>query len=370
MIYLHIPFCRQACVYCDFHFNTSLRYVTEVTDAMHREIELRKTEIPKKINSIYFGGGTPSVLNPKKIKVFIDQIEALFELHPNAEITLEANPDDLNDDYLKGIKEAGINRLSIGIQSFSDSALRFMNRSHDAKSGIEAVERAFKSGIEQISIDLIYGVPGTDNASWKQQIKMAASLPVNHLSSYSLTVESQTPLAKNIKLGKSPSPDETQAAEQFAILQQVAPKFGFEHYEISNLCRDGARAIHNSSYWSGQAYLGIGPSAHSFTGKERRMNVANNMQYMKGLLNYDCPHEIELIDSTTRYHELVLTGIRTSKGIDLKSIEQTGLQHSSHFYKILEKHKPKFNLKEDKVSLKSEFWIYAEKIALDFFIEK
>jgi oxygen-independent coproporphyrinogen-3 oxidase len=321
------------------------------------------------VNSIYFGGGTPSILRPKKINNFITQIQTLFDLSPKAEITMEANPDDLSPDYLAAIKEAGINRLSIGIQSFNDSDLRFMNRSHDAQTGINAVEQAFNCGIENISIDLIYGIPETNNFSWEENLEKAASLPVNHLSCYALTVEQQTPLAKSIKLGKSPAPDESQAAEQFALLQRKAPELGFEHYEVSNLCRNGARAVHNSAYWSGKPYLGIGPSAHSFTGKQRRMNVANNMKYSQGLRQDDCPHEIELINPRTRYHELVLTGIRTSRGMQIRDIKETEEIYFDYFNKTLKKHQSKFNISNDAASLKPEFWIYAERIALDFFIE-
>lgn len=370
MIYFHIPFCRHACVYCDFHFNTSLRFLPDLYQALHQEIDYRKAEIPEWCESIYFGGGTPSVLSAEQIERLINHVKQISNLSPEAEITLEANPEDLSPDYLKEIHEAGINRLSIGIQSFEDEFLNFMNRKHSAQQAIDCVNSASQIGFSDISIDLIYGIPGISNNTWINAIQKAAHLPVNHLSCYALTIEPQTPLAKKINTGKANAASDEQCSEQFEILRQKASELGFIHYEVSNFQRNNSPARHNSAYWSGKPYVGIGPSAHSFNGKQRRVNIAHNRQYFEGLLKGDCPHETEQIDSITRYHEIVLTGIRTKKGINLSEINKTGEITSGHFIHALKKHRTKFSISEKFAALNEDYWIVAENIALDFFIAK
>jgi oxygen-independent coproporphyrinogen-3 oxidase len=292
-----------------------------------------------------------------------------FSISHEVEITLEANPDDLTLEHLQFLKSLGINRLSIGVQSFREADLHFMNRAHSSQEALDCVALATRVGFERISIDLIYGTPGLSNTDWENQLRMATDLPVNHLSCYALTVEQNTPLAKQIKLGKLPNTDDEQTAQQFNILQNLAPKLGFNHYEISNLSRGNSIAIHNSGYWSGKNYIGIGPSAHSFNGYSRRMNIANNMNYIEGLKSGDCPNEIELIDSQTRYNELVLTGLRTRKGVSIAEINALGNTYLSYFSEQIAEnnYQSYFNIDSKNMCLKPQYWLRADGIASDLF---
>lgn len=369
MLYIHIPFCKQACSYCDFHFATSLVYRQEMVNAIIKEIEQRASEITTPLTSIYFGGGTPSILEKHQLEAIFSAIGNHFQLSHEVEITLEANPDDLSLEHLQFLKTLGINRLSIGIQSFREADLRFMNRAHSSLEALDCVGLATRVGFERISIDLIYGTPGLSNSDWENQLRTAIDLPVNHLSCYALTVEPNTPLAKQIRLGKLPTTDDEQTAQQFTILQELAPQLGFNHYEISNLSRGNSIAIHNSGYWSGKPYIGIGPSAHSFNGNTRRMNVPNNVKYIEGLKSGDCPNEIELIDKNTRYNELILTGLRTSKGILLSELNALGNSYLNYFNQQITENKYDAYLNKDaqKASLKPEYWLRADGIASDLF---
>jgi oxygen-independent coproporphyrinogen-3 oxidase len=315
-LYLHIPFCRQACHYCDFHFSTSQKNRAQLVEAMMIELELRKDELPgTKLDTIYFGGGTPSLLSEQELKFIFDSITKQFTIAEGAEITLEANPDDLSADYLRLLRSVPVNRLSIGIQSFRDEDLQLMNRVHSAAEGKAAVKRAQDAGFGNLTLDLIYGIPGLSDADWQQNLSTISGLGVPHLSAYCLTVEPRTALAHLVKTGKVSPVDEEQSARQFLALAEFAAANGFQHYEISNFAKEGFIAKHNSSYWFGEPYLGIGPSAHSFHGKTRRWNIANNAQYMKRIMSKAPAYEEETLSETDQFNEYVMTRLRTQWGL-------------------------------------------------------
>jgi oxygen-independent coproporphyrinogen III oxidase len=318
-LYLHIPFCKQACNYCNFHFSTSLRLKDELLEALKAEIALQKHYLDGQIiETVYFGGGTPSLLRPEEIMEIWDVIETSFPNQNLKEVTLEANPDDLSNDYLKALKSTPINRLSIGIQSFHDKDLQYMNRAHNAREADYAVKAAQDAGLDNISIDLIYGTPTMSDKEWLQNIQTALALNVTHISSYALTVEPKTALAHAIEKGKTKEPDNSQTAYQFEQLMQSLTTAGFEHYEISNFALPGKYAIHNTNYWKGKHYLGLGPSAHSYNNKSRQWNVANNAAYIKSILaEKKIPFEIEQLSFENQFNEYVMISLRTMWGADL-----------------------------------------------------
>jgi oxygen-independent coproporphyrinogen-3 oxidase len=323
-IYIHIPFCKQACHYCDFHFSTSLNNKEALVDALCAEIEIRKEYLStKEVSTIYFGGGTPSVLNKADIEKILNTISKHSTIAANAEITLEANPDDLSAQKTEALKATGINRLSIGIQSFLDEHLVLMNRSHTSAQAIDAVKQAQKAGIHNISIDLIYGLPNLSPAKWKHNLEQAFALDVPHLSAYCLTVEKKTALNKFVQNKTIILPEEPIVLEQFSELMEAAAKHNFIHYEISNFCKEGMYSKHNSSYWKNNSYLGIGPSAHSYNGTSRQWNIANNALYIKGIQSSEPAFEKEMLSEADRFNEYVMTRLRTIWGIDLTFIKTT-----------------------------------------------
>ena len=316
-IYIHIPFCRQACHYCNFHFTTSLRYKNELFTSLLKEIGLQKAYLQSEpVETIYFGGGTPSLGTMEEIQSIILKIQSCFIVSQNAEITLEANPDDITEDKLSGWKEAGINRLSIGIQSFFEEDLQWMNRAHNAQQAIANLQLA-KKYFDNITIDLIYGTPALTNERWKKNIETAISLNIPHLSCYALTVEPKTPLDKLIKHQKSADVNPDKQSEQFLLLMQWLEEAGYEHYEISNFAKPGWRSRHNSSYWRGKKYLGIGPSAHSFNRTTRQWNIANNNIYIESINKGEIPFEKEVLTTAQQLNEYIMIALRTSEGIDL-----------------------------------------------------
>jgi len=317
-IYLHIPFCKQACHYCDFHFSTSLTYKSELIQALLQEIELQKAFLDKEtIETIYFGGGTPSLLSGEEINLIIDKITNLHTVSSDAEITLEANPDDLGIEKLKALRQTPVNRFSIGIQSFFDDDLTWMNRVHRSAEAETAVKRAQDIGFENITVDLIYGYPLLTDKKWKTNLDKVFELQVPHVSAYSMTVEPRTALASFIKKKTQPPMSEGQSAEQFAQLMDAMQAHGFEHYEISNFARHGHYSRHNTNYWKGVKYLGIGPSAHSYDGEKRQWNVANNAKYMQSIDKKTIPAEIEILTESNRLNEYIMTSLRTQWGLDL-----------------------------------------------------
>ena len=319
-IYLHIPFCRQACSYCDFHFSTSLKHKDELLDAMKRELLMRNQELKIPLQSIYFGGGTPSVLSTVEIEELIDLIKSNFILDTEVEITLEANPDDLTKEKVEELANSSINRLSVGIQSFRDADLQLMNRAHNANEAEESLELISKN-FELFTLDLIYGIPGLTNEDWERNIRKALSYNPKHISAYALTVEEKTALEYQIRKKKVAPIDENLAQEQFFILKSILEEEGFEHYEISNFAKDGSYAINNTAYWKGEPYLGIGPSAHSFDQKNRSWNISNNAKYIKSIRQGVLPLEQEQLSVWESYNEYVMTGLRTMWGIRLEELK-------------------------------------------------
>lgn len=307
-----------------------------MVDAIVRELRLRNDEMPAgPWSSIYFGGGTPSLLSPKQVTQILDAATALRPLLEEAEITLEANPDDLSEEVLIALEETPINRLSIGIQSFHESDLTYMNRAHDAAQAMACIPAAQAAGFKNLTIDMIYGTPGMSDEAWRKNLQQAIAFGTPHISSYALTVEPKTALAHQIKTGQSKPVDEAQSARQMEILIDTLEAAGYEHYEISNFAKPGWRAKHNSNYWLGEAYLGVGPSAHSFDGSRiRSWNVANNALYVKAITLGDLPIEREVLTDQDRYNELVLTRLRTIWGVKLSEVEALGFK--AHFMKEVE----------------------------------
>ncbi|MEZ5014793.1 MAG: radical SAM family heme chaperone HemW [Chitinophagales bacterium] len=320
-IYIHIPFCKKACHYCNFHFSTSLHYVDRMQQALLHELALQKEYIgARSVRSIYFGGGTPSVLSAEQISSILEQIRLNYTVVSDAEITLEANPDDLDKEKLQSLFSAGINRLSIGVQSFNDDILQWMNRSHSARQAERCIADALDTGFKNITADLIYGVPQLDVATWQENIEKMVGLGVAHLSCYALTVEEKTALFHQIARHQTPAPDDLLTEAHYMRLTETMHTFGFEHYEISNFAKPGYRAVHNSAYWEGSVYLGIGPSAHSYNGVSRQWNIAHNQKYMESIEGDALPFIQETLTPTMQLNEYIMTGLRTARGISLQEI--------------------------------------------------
>ncbi|WP_282069413.1 radical SAM family heme chaperone HemW [Olleya namhaensis] len=321
-IYIHIPFCKQACHYCDFHFSTSMKKKDQLISALAKELELRKDEFKNTtVETIYFGGGTPSVLSTAELQYLIDAVYLNYKVTDDPEITLEANPDDLNEDVIIALAKSPINRLSIGIQSFFEKDLILMNRAHNAEEAKRCLQLATQY-FDNISLDLIYGIPNSTNAEWLENIQTALSFRVPHISSYALTVEPKTALASFIAKGVIDNVDDDLAHEQFHILIEALAQAGFDHYELSNFGKKGFYSKNNSAYWLGKPYLGIGPSAHSFNGDERAWNVKNNAIYITKINQEQLPLEVEVLSLNDKYNEFVMTGLRTIWGISLTAVEK------------------------------------------------
>lgn len=320
-IYIHIPFCKQACHYCDFHFSTSMKKKADMILALANELQLRAGQFQNEtIETIYFGGGTPSVLTTEEIRFLLDAVYKNYSVADNPEITLEANPDDLSISRIIELAASPINRLSIGIQSFFEDDLQMMNRAHNAAEAKTCLTEATKH-FDNISIDLIYGIPGMSHERWIQNIEIALSFGVPHISSYALTVEPKTALKKLIQTGKIAQPNDDVAQEQFSILVEMLQEQGFIHYELSNFGKPNYFSKNNSAYWLGKKYLGIGPSAHSYDGVSRSWNVSNNSLYLTSIQDNQLPSEIETLSMQDRYNEYIMTGLRTIWGVDLNRIE-------------------------------------------------
>jgi putative oxygen-independent coproporphyrinogen III oxidase len=320
-IYIHIPFCKKACTYCDFHFSTSLKYADDMVEAICAEIVHKKDRITDQVGTIYFGGGTPSVLPFKSFEKIFDTITRNFSVASNAEITIEANPDDLNAKKISELRQLPVNRFSIGIQSFFEEDLRWMNRAHSAAEAESCIKRSQDAGFENLSIDLIYGYPLLTDSKWLSNINKAIEFETPHISSYSLTVEPRTALASAIKRGKQIPLNDEQSATQLITLIGKLKEDGFEHYEISNFSKPGKCAVHNTNYWRGVPYLGIGPSAHGFDGQARYLNVANNAAYLSELQNGKLAETIEELSLYDRFNEYMMTSLRTMWGSSLPKIE-------------------------------------------------
>lgn len=331
-IYLHIPFCKQACHYCDFHFSTSLKKKDDLVIALVKEMQLRKNELQDEpVETIYFGGGTPSLLSVQELKSLIAAVYENYKVIADPEITLEANPDDLTEASLVGeqsktifeaYKDIGINRLSIGIQSFFEEDLKLMNRAHNANEAKKCIESA-TAIFDNITIDLIYGIPGMSNERWMQNIETALSFNIPHISSYALTVEPKTALEKFIEKGIVKPVDDEIAQQHFQLLVDTLMEHDFIHYELSNFGKEGYFSKNNSAYWLGKKYLGIGPSAHSYDGLHRSWNVANNSKYIKSLQENILPSEVETLSTVDRFNETIMTGLRTIWGVSLNKVKES-----------------------------------------------
>ena len=366
-IYIHIPFCKQACHYCNFHFSTSLLYKNELVAALLKELELNKTYLESEIiETIYFGGGTPSLCTNDELASIIARINAEYHISPDAEITLEANPDDITKEKLIGWKQIGINRLSIGVQSFFDEDLEWMNRAHNSSQSKQSIELAYQYGFTNISIDLIYGLPIPCNEKWKENVKTAIDYNIPHLSCYALTVEAKTPLHKMIALNKTADVDPDKQSEQFLLLMDWLQDAGYEHYEISNFAKHGNRSKHNSSYWQRKKYLGIGPSAHSFNGYTRQWNVSNNNLYIRSINNEIIPFEKEDLTPEQQLNEYIMTSLRTIEGLNPEKLEKEKrsviLSKAERFI-----NSGKILLKENSLVLTKEGKLLADGIAATFF---
>ena len=370
-IYIHIPFCRKACHYCNFHFSTSLQNATDVLQAIEKEIELRSGEVTEEITTIYFGGGTPSLVDNTVIENVLAEIGRNFTINPKAEITLEANPDDISIEKAKSWKDIGINRFSLGIQSFEDDYLQWMNRAHSASQSFAAIEIIRETGFENFSIDLIYGTPGQTTKGWTKDLQTAIDLKIPHLSCYALTVEEKTALHNLIEKGEKENINPEEQAERFELLMKLTTAAGYHHYEISNFALPGYESKHNSAYWEGVPYLGIGPSAHSYDGIKRKWNIANNISYTKAILDHSPLFEEEILSKNDRFNEYCMTALRRSKGIEKqKIISLGGMEGLSIINKMILPYIESNKVIEDENSWKltNEGKFFADGIAASLFI--
>jgi len=338
-VYIHIPFCRRACSYCDFYFSVNKRHEADFFNALRTEAALRRREMEsERIDTIYFGGGTPSYATPGYLEKLLDDIHRITTTTPGMEITLEANPDDISLENLKQWKNSGINRLSIGVQSFDERFLKILNRSHGARRAEEALENALTAGFENITLDLIYGIPGMTMKDWEKQIDKFLEWNLPHLSAYALTVEPKTLLDFQVKKGKIHMPPDEIFEKQFFLMRQKLIDAGYRHYEISNFARPGFESRHNTSYWESKPYTGLGPSAHSYDGKNlRRRNVANLHRYLQGISGKTGWYETEILNNTDAYNEWIMTRLRTDKGINEIDIKKYFTEHYSFFRKTADK---------------------------------
>lgn len=373
-IYLHIPFCRQACHYCNFHFSTSLRQKDAVITALLREIELTPlyNSGTTDVHTIYFGGGTPSLLPADDLEKILAALHQKFNVKTDAEITLEANPDDINDTILRSWRQLGINRLSVGIQSFSEEELKWMNRAHTATEALNCIDKIRSAGFDNFSIDLIYGSPLLDDEQWKQNVQLVIEKKVPHISCYALTVEPKTALEKMISQHKKADVDPERQARQFVLLMEWMEQAGYDHYEISNYALPGRHSRHNSSYWQGEPYYGFGPSAHAYDGTGRRSwNLANNALYIESLSENRLPFEEELLTPVQQVNEYIMTALRTREGIDINKIESL-LDAGSlkTFNNTIMKwvNSGHTVIKDNRIFLTREGKLFADGIAADLFL--
>lgn len=382
-IYIHIPFCKQACNYCDFHFSTSLKNKDAFLNALKIEIELQRNYFPSPygegvrlrrtdevVSTIYLGGGTPSLLSPEELAGIFDELNAHFSIAADAEITLEANPDDLTAEKLKELRSTPVNRLSIGVQSFFGEDLRFMNRAHSSQMAVDSVKMAQKMGFNNITIDLIYGTPTMSNENWLSNLNTAFELNIQHISCYALTVEPRTALHHSIMTGKSKNVDDEKTAQQFESLIAEMKRNNFTQYEISNFCKEGFYSRHNSNYWLKESYLGLGPSAHSYNGNSRQWNLRNNNLYIQALQRGELNYEREVLTPNQRYNEYVLTSLRTVWGTDLEHIKQFGENYFTNCLKEAEVYINSGDIiqNDSRLYLTDKGKLLADKISSDLFV--
>jgi len=371
-IYIHIPFCKQACSYCDFHFSTKLTNKKSVLSAIEKELKLRSNYLGQElVDTIYLGGGTPSLLSEIELQSIFQTVLNNYTVSDHAEITLEANPDDLTKVKLQELKQTPINRLSIGVQSFFEEDLRFMNRAHNAKEAVTSIQNAKEVGFDNLSIDLIFGSQTTSNEMWQRNLSIFFDLGINHLSAYSLTVEEKTALAHNIAKGKVENIDDEKNYTQYLILQNAIKENGFEQYELSNYCIDESYSKHNTSYWQNKKYLGIGPSAHSFNGISRQWNVKNNTLYTKAINEGNSYFEKEELSEIDRYHEYLITSLRTKWGVDVSKMDMLfSPSIVEHFNtKMFFVDKSLVDLSHDNLTVKSDNLFQSDEVVRQLMID-
>jgi oxygen-independent coproporphyrinogen III oxidase len=369
-LYIHIPFCRKACTYCDFHFSTSTGSMERVLDAMERELEQRAHEVPdRSLGTIYFGGGTPSLIPLHRIGRLINLARQLFTVAPDAEITLEANPDDISPEKLAQWKDLGINRLSLGTQSFREERLRFMGRAHSAEQALRSIEAIARADYHSWTIDLIYGLPGMTLQEWDEQLTIALDHGMPHLSAYCLTVEPRTALAHQVGRALVTMPGDDAQSEQFDLLIDRMETAGLDHYEISNFGLPGHHSRHNTSYWEGIPYLGIGPSAHSYDRHSRRWNVSNNLRYASAIEGGGPYWESETLTAAQRTNETLLTGLRTRSGVQLDLLEHDPIAGNALAFK---RHMENghLHLQDGRLALTRSGRHFADRIAADLFVNE
>ena len=370
-IYIHIPFCKQACHYCNFHFSTSLRQRDEMLAAICKEIDLQQNFLSnKELTTIYFGGGTPSLLESSEINQILERLSKQYSWGDDIEITLEANPDDITTHKISNLKAGGVNRLSIGIQSFIDTELLASNRAHNSDESLQAVQICQDAGIDNLSIDIIYGMPDSSQESWQYNIDKALELNVDHISSYALTVEPNTALDHMVKKGKVRLPEEIVVSKQYLQLIQSLTTAGYDHYEISNFSKPNKYAVHNTNYWKSIPYLGIGPSAHSYQTTFRQWNVSNNAKYIESISQDSIPSEREETQFADQFNEFVMTRLRTMWGINISDLENkfnTQVQgvHNDIAQYVQSKH---VILEDNHYKLTPEGRLLADRIASDLFL--
>jgi oxygen-independent coproporphyrinogen-3 oxidase len=372
-IYIHIPFCKQACNYCNFHFSTNLALQNDFTAALLKEIEMRITYLRQvSVETIYFGGGTPSLLPVSAIRDILNSVYRNFSISSDVEISLESNPDDMDPALLKSWKEAGINRLSIGVQSFINDDLIWMNRAHDAMQAVMAVEQAVTAGFDNFSLDLIYGLPSLRDEKWNENLLKVISLNPSHISCYALTVEPKTALYRMIKMKKTADVQPEKQARQFLTGIQVLESAGFEHYEISSFAKPGRRSRHNSAYWQSKKYLGLGPSAHSFDGLSRQWNISNNALYIKSLMAGQLNMQLENLSPRDLLNEYIMTSLRTMEGLDLQQVsDQFGSEKSRSLeFSAMEYIQSKqMERRKEKLVLTKNGKLFADGIAASLFFD-
>ncbi len=372
-IYIHIPFCRQACRYCDFYFTISTHYQDQFTESLVKEFEMRAADPQEsRMETLYLGGGTPSLLSGENLRKIMKKVRSSYRFSEDAEITIECNPDDLDNSQLQLFRELGFNRISIGIQSFREEDLSLMRRSHNARQSVRAVEDAASAGFDNITVDLIYGIPGQSPVQWKENILKALELPVNHISAYHLTFEPGTVFDHWRKKGRIAPVAEDESVQMYRLLREELTGAGFSHYEISNFAKQGWRSRHNQGYWSGDAYLGFGPSAHSFNGNKRYWNLASLKKYMFALKEGIVPGEMEELTAGERYHDYLITALRTSHGADPGIIgDRFGAKVLDHFME-----RSGLFLKDglmieqgERIAIEPDSWLLADHIMRELFLE-
>jgi oxygen-independent coproporphyrinogen III oxidase len=370
-LYIHIPFCKKACHYCNFHFSTNQKHKYEFLQALCKELQQRATELKNTtVSSIYFGGGTPSLLTSEDLNLIFKTIETYYKIAPSAEITLEANPDDLKNSKIKMLSETQINRLSIGVQSFFEEDLQLMNRAHNANEAVESLKIA-RQYFDNISIDLMYGMPQMSVERWRENLKVALGLGIKHMSCYALTVEPKTALEHFIKTSKHPPMNDALAASHFQVLIEDTQKAGLTHYEVCSFGTPEYFSQHNTSYWLGKPYLGVGPSAHSFDGKKRSWNVSNNTTYIKTLAKNQLPLTEEILTPENRFNEYLMTGLRTMWGVSLRNIDKNyGSEFKTQLLENAQKHlnSKMLILENDVLKTTNKGKFLCDGIASDLFI--